>query len=161
VHDPGNLEGRSVHAGWRVRLSTASRFVLAGVFAWAGLAKIADPDAAVRAVRAYKLLPEGLVKVFAWGLPFVEIALAVLLFAGLATRVSALVATGLLAMFIFSISSAWARGLQIDCGCFGGGGAAHADAGKYLSELARDVGILVVAAWLAWRPASRLALDPH
>ncbi|HSS10507.1 MAG TPA: MauE/DoxX family redox-associated membrane protein [Acidimicrobiales bacterium] len=155
------MEDQSALGGWRGWPSTASRFVLAAVFAWAGLAKIADPDAAVRAVRAYKLLPEALVKLFAWGLPFVEIALAVLLFAGLATRLAGLVAAGLLAMFIFSISSAWARDLQIDCGCFGGGGAAHADAAKYLSELARDLGLLVVAAWLAWRPASRLALDTN
>jgi len=59
---------------------------------------------------------------------------------------------------MFSIASAWARGLQIDCGCFGGGGPAHADAAKYVSELARDFGLLVLAAWLVWRPASRLAL---
>ena len=139
-------------------MSTASRLILAAVFAWSGLSKMADPDAAVRAVRAYQLLPEGLVKLFAWGLPFVELAVAVLLLTGIATRVTAVVASGLLLMFMFSIASAWARGLQIDCGCFGGGGPAHADAAKYVSELARDFGLLVLAAWLVWRPASRLAL---
>ena len=72
---------------------------------------------------------------------------------------TAVVASGLLLMFMFSIASAWARGLQIDCGCFGGGGPAHADAAKYVSELARDFGLLVLAAWLVWRPASRLALN--
>jgi uncharacterized membrane protein YphA (DoxX/SURF4 family) len=161
VPDLPDMEDRSAHGAAWAWLSTAARLVLAGVWAWAGFAKIADPDAAARAVRAHKLLPEALVKVFARGLPFVEIALALLLFAGLATRVASLVAAGLLAMFIFSISSAWARGLQIDCGCFVGGGTAHADAGKYLSEVARDLGLMVVAAWLAWRPTSRLALDSN
>jgi len=142
-----------------VWVSTASRLILAAVLAWSGLSKMADPDAAVRAVRAYQLLPEGLVKLFAWGLPFVELAVAVLLLAGIATRVTAVVASGLLLMFMFSIASAWARGLQIDCGCFGGGGPAHADAAKYVSELARDFGLLVLAAWLVWRPASRLAFN--
>jgi uncharacterized membrane protein YphA (DoxX/SURF4 family) len=133
--------------------------VLGGAWLWAGLAKIGDPDAAVRAVRAYRLLPEALVRPLAWGLPFVELALAALLLAGLATRFAAVGSGVLLVAFMVAIGSAWARGLQIECGCFGGGGpAAGVDAGDYLVELVRDAGLLALAAFLAWRPRSRLAL---
>jgi hypothetical protein len=113
------------------------------VWAWAALAKISDPDAAVRAVRAYQLLPEALVRPVAWGLPFAELVLALLL-----------------GLFMVAIAAAWARGLQIHCGCFGGGGpATGVDARDYLGELIRDAGLLAVAVLLAWRPRSRLALD--
>jgi uncharacterized membrane protein YphA (DoxX/SURF4 family) len=122
--------------------------VLAVVFAWSSIAKMSDPDAAVRAVRAYRILPESLV----------ELAVAALLLLGIATRLSAVVATGLLGAFMVAIGSAWARGLQIDCGCFGGGGAAHASAANYLSELARDAVLLGMAIYLVLHPTSRLAL---
>ena len=49
----------------------------------------------------------------------------------------------LLGVFMVAIASAWARGLQIHCGCFGGGGpATGVDARDYLVELVRDAGLL-------------------
>jgi uncharacterized membrane protein YphA (DoxX/SURF4 family) len=143
-------------------LATAARLLLATVWVWAAVTKIADPDASVRAVRAYQLLPEGLVELVGWGLPFLELGLAVLLVAGLATRFAAVLSAVLLAAFMVGIASAWARGLQIDCGCFGGGG--HdptAGARTYLRELARDAGLVVVTCLLALWPRSRLSLDGH
>ena len=106
-------------------LALGARLALAVVWAWAGVAKIADPDAATRAVRAYELFPEALVKPIAWGLPFVELGLALLLLLGLAYRPAAWVSAVLFVAFIVMIGSAWARGLSIDCGCFGGGGATN------------------------------------
>jgi hypothetical protein len=38
---------------WRPWAATGARLLLAAVWAWAAVAKISDPDAAVRAVRAY------------------------------------------------------------------------------------------------------------
>jgi uncharacterized membrane protein YphA (DoxX/SURF4 family) len=146
--------------GWRLWAATAARLLLAAVWAWAALAKISDPDAAVRAVRAYQLLPEALVRPVAWGLPFAELVLALLLAVGLATRLAADGSAVLLGLFMVAIAAAWARGLQIHCGCFGGGGpATGVDARDYLLELVRDAGLLAVAVLLAWRPRSRLALD--
>lgn len=134
--------------------------MLAAVWVWAGLAKMADPDAAARAVRAYDLFPEGLVKPIAWGLPFVELALALLLLLGLATRPAAWVSAVLFVAFIAMIGSAWARGLAIDCGCFGGGGVTNSvDAGKYAEEIVRDVVLLGLALFVALGPRSALALD--
>ncbi len=40
--------------------------------------------------------------------------------------------------FIIGISQAWARGLTIDCGCFGGGGQIGAAETRYPQEIARD-----------------------
>jgi uncharacterized membrane protein YphA (DoxX/SURF4 family) len=144
---------------WRW-ISFAARLALAFVWAWAGWAKIADPDAATRAERAYDLFPEAMVKPIAWGLPFVELALALLLLVGLATRPAAWVSAVLFVAFIAMIGSAWARGLSIDCGCFGGGGVTNRfDASRYAEEIVRDVVLLGLALFLALGPRSALALD--
>jgi uncharacterized membrane protein YphA (DoxX/SURF4 family) len=139
-------------------LATAARLVLGGVFVVAGLLKVPDPAAAVRAVRAYRLLPEALVGPVAFGLPVVEIVVGVALLAGVFVRTAALTAAVLLVVFLVGVGSAWTRGLQIDCGCFGGGGRVAAADTAYPAEVARDLGLLVVALALARWPASRLAL---
>jgi uncharacterized membrane protein YphA (DoxX/SURF4 family) len=138
--------------------STIVRVALAAIWAWAGIAKIADPNGALRAVRAYRALPELLVRPVAWGLPFVELALALLLLTGIANRTAASIGAGLLVIFMIGIGQAWVRNLQISCGCFGGGGPAHADAASYAKEIARDFLFLTLNAWLIWRPASRLVI---
>jgi uncharacterized membrane protein YphA (DoxX/SURF4 family) len=141
-------------------LATLDRLVLAAVFVAAGWPKFLDTEGTVRSVRAFRLLPEALVRPFAYGLPLLELVLAVLLLAGLTTRWAAAVAAGLLAVFLFGIAAAWARGLSIDCGCFGGGGNTVADpVPGYLADLGRDgVLLLLAAALVAW-PASRLSAD--
>ena len=145
---------------WATMLCTGARLILGGVWVWAGLAKFADPDTAIRATRAYQILPEVLVKPFAWGLPLVEIALGVLLIVGLASRAAAAVSALILVVFIAGIASVWARGLQIDCGCFGGGGfSAHVNAWQYFSEIARDALLVGLAALVAFGAPSRYALD--
>jgi uncharacterized membrane protein YphA (DoxX/SURF4 family) len=143
--------------------ATAARLLLGLVLVVAGALKLPDPAAAVRAVRAYRLLPEGLVGPVAFGLPVVEIAVGLALLAGVFVRTAAVAAAVLMVVFVAAVGSAWARGLQIDCGCFGGGGQVGAGQTAYPAEVARDVGLLLVALALARRPASRLALGgrPH
>ena len=139
-------------------LSTAARLVLGGVLLVAGGAKVIDPQASVVAVRAYELLPDGLVTPVGWGLPFLELALGVLLLLGIAVRPAAWVAAVLLAGFVAAVASAAVRGLSIDCGCFGGGGPVPPGQTAYATEIARDLGLLAVAGWLGVRPQSRLSL---
>ncbi|GAA4844711.1 MauE/DoxX family redox-associated membrane protein [Kitasatospora terrestris] len=135
------------------------RLALAVVWGWAGLAKISDPAEAAQAVRAYEILPESLVKPVGWGLPFLELALALLLLLGLGTRIVAIVSAVLLLAFIAGIASAWARGISIDCGCFGGGGAVDESKTEYLQEVLRDTGFLLLAAWLIYRPRTKFSAD--
>ena len=93
-------------------------------------------------------------------LPIVEVVIGVCLVVGLLTRWTALVSALLFVAFIIGISAAWARGLQIDCGCFGGGGYDADATAKYPWEIARDVGLLLLSTWLVIWPRTRFALDP-
>jgi uncharacterized membrane protein YphA (DoxX/SURF4 family) len=129
------------------------------VFLVAGGLKVIDPQSSVAAVRAYELLPNSVVTVVGWGLPFAEIALGLLLLAGIATRVVAAVTAILLVIFMLAVASAAARGLSIDCGCFGGGGEVAPGQTAYGIELVRDLGLLLLALWLVWQPRSRLTLE--
>lgn len=137
-----------------------ARLLLAGVWLVAGGTKVSDLQGSVRAVHAYDLLPYEVSRVVGAALPFVEIAVGLLLVAGFATRIAAFASAGLLVVFVGGISAAWARGLRIDCGCFGGGGElAAGESPSYFWEIARDVALLAVAVSLVWRPFSRLAVD--
>ena len=136
-----------------------ARLVTGGVWIVAGMLKLPDPAGSVRAVRAYELLPESVVPTVGYLLPALEVVVGVLLVLGLLTRAAAVVSSLLFVAFVIGIASAWARGLHIECGCFGGGGFdAEADQ-DYPWEIARDVGLLLLSLWLVVRPASRWSLD--
>ncbi|MCK9823249.1 DoxX family membrane protein [Nocardioides cavernae] len=136
-----------------------ARLVTGGVWIVAGALKLPYPADSVRAVRAYDLLPEAVVPAVGHLLPVVEVVIGLCLVLGVLVRGSAAVSALLFVAFVIGISSAWARGLSIDCGCFGGGGEIPDAAAKYPGEIARDVGLLALSAWLVVRPRSRLALD--
>jgi uncharacterized membrane protein YphA (DoxX/SURF4 family) len=141
-------------------LSTAARLGLAVVWLVAGGAKVTDLAGSGRAVNAYQIFPYDLAMVIGAALPLVELALGVLLLVGLATRLAAGVSAALLVVFIAGISSAWARGLRIDCGCFGVGGELTAGQDpSYGPEIARDLAFLVLAGFLLWVPRSLGSVD--
>ncbi|CAM3590567.1 MauE/DoxX family redox-associated membrane protein [Nocardioides zeicaulis] len=141
-------------------IGLVARLVTGVVWIVAGALKLPDPTESVRAVRAYDLLPEAVVPTVGHLLPVLEVAVGLLLVLGVLTRAAAVVSSLLFVAFIVGIASAWARGLQIDCGCFGGGGFDADATSKYPWEIARDVGLLALSAWLVVRPRSRWALDP-
>ena len=138
-----------------------SRLVLGGVLLAAGLLKYQHLDKSQMAVRAYELLPVPFANFMGIILPFLEIAVGVLLIIGAGVRISALVSGVLMVAFIFGISWAWARGLSIDCGCFGGGGQVEPGTASYLPELLRDGGLGLLAIYLFFYPQSKFGLDRH
>jgi len=140
---------------------TLARLVVGGVWLAAGSLKVSDGAASVRAVRAYDLLPEAVVPTVGHALPAFEIVVGLALVAGALTRAVAVASALLFVAFIVGIASAWARGLQIECGCFGGGGFDANAADKYPWEIARDAGLLLLSLGLVWRPRTKLALDTY
>lgn len=135
------------------------RVGLAAVWLVSGAVKVSDLNQTYIAVQAYDVLPAGAVRVVAAGLPFLELVLGVLLLVGLGTRVAAVVSVVVLLAFIGGVAQSWARGLTIDCGCFGGGGQVAAGATEYPQEILRDVGFLVLAVWLVVRPRGVASVD--
>ncbi|HCE60103.1 DoxX family protein [Janibacter terrae] len=144
---------------WRDHVGLLARVALGGVLVWAGALKLGNPLGSARAVQAYDVLPFEVAKYLGYGLPWLEVAVGALLVIGLLTRANALVGTLLMAAFVVGIAQAWARGLTIDCGCFGGGGQVAASETRYGSEIARDLALALCGLWLVVRPASTWSLD--
>jgi uncharacterized membrane protein YphA (DoxX/SURF4 family) len=105
------------------RLNLVLRFVIGGLFAYAAFEKVLHPSAFAMSVRAYKLIPFSLSNLFAIAVSWSEIVAATFLILGILTRKAAGAIFILLVMFIAAITTVLARGMVIDCGCFGEGGA--------------------------------------
>lgn len=140
-------------------IGLVSRLALGGVLLAAGLLKVGDPTGSIQSVVAYRLFDYQLAEMIGLMLPVVEIAVGLLLILGLLTRWSALVGGLLMLIFIAGIASAWARGLSIDCGCFGTGGPIDPSETAYLQEIVRDAALAGAGLWLVVRPRSLLAID--
>lgn len=138
-----------------------ARVILGGVLFAAGYLKVTHLDKSQMAVRAYDILPISLANLIGQVLPFVEVAVGLLLILGAAIRVSAAIGGALMFFFIVGISQAWARGLSIDCGCFGGGGQVAPGTASYLPEILRDIALGLLAIYLFRSPQSKFALDRH
>ena len=151
------------HVKWRRApavpwLATAARLVLGGVFVVAGVLKVPDPAAAVRAVRAYRLLPEPLVAPVAFGLPVVEIAVGLALLLGVSSGRRRSPPPSC------SSSSSPPSARPGPAGCRSTA-AASATAARWPPgrpriplEILRDTALLLIALALARWPGSRLAL---
>lgn len=131
------------------------RLVVAAVFFYAGVVKIWDfhhgrsatPDFTA-AIQHYEILPSpDLAVLLAVYLPWLEVVAAIGLFVRRVALGAALAVTGLTAIFLGAIVSAWVRGLDISCGCFGKDEVAM----NYPSLVTRDALLLAAAlAVLAW-----------
>ena len=99
-------------------LTLVFRLSLGAIFIIASLDKIASPGDFASSIRNYRMVPYMLVNIMAIVLPWLEFFCGVLLILGIFIRASSLLISFMLIVFIIAISSAVARGLDIDCGCF-------------------------------------------
>jgi putative oxidoreductase len=95
------------------------RLLVGGVFLVAGTLKVADPTRFAADIDHFRLLPYFSVAPLALYLPWLEIICGLAVVAGAARRSALLLLLGLTIVFIAAIASAWMRGLDIRCGCFG------------------------------------------
>jgi uncharacterized membrane protein YphA (DoxX/SURF4 family) len=136
-----------------------SRLILGGVLLAAGLLKVTHPAKSAMAVRAYEVLPIPVANFLGYSLPWIEVGISLLLILGVAVKPAAIFGGFLMFLFIAAISQAWARGLTIDCGCFGGGGQVAKGETKYLEEILRDTGLVILAIYLVMYPRGKFSLD--
>lgn len=134
----------------KVLVDVVCRLIVGGVFVYASWSKIQDPGMFSSAVASYQLLPDFLVGLAAQVLPMLELLAALALMCTKWSRESSAVLTTLLLMFIVGMGQAWARGLEISCGCFGPED--PSDVTPLWLDILRDLALLVPAVWLVVRP---------
>ena len=142
-------------------IGLVARLIIGGMWTYAGALKITNLEANLVAVEAYQLpIPAGLEKAIGYAQPPIELAVGIMLLLGFFTRINALLTAIAMIAFIGGISWAWSKGLEIDCGCFSTGGELPPNVEPtYLLDILRDVGFLILAGYLIWRPHSKFALD--
>ncbi len=124
-----------------------ARLILAGVFLAAGFLKLSDLAQTQQAVAGYALLPEILIWPATLLLPWAEIIAGGALLLP-KTRDGAHAALGiLLGVFLVAIIAAGARGIDLECGCFGGTGKSN-----YAWLVARDLGLFALLFLSTARP---------
>jgi uncharacterized membrane protein YphA (DoxX/SURF4 family) len=140
-------------------LTLLARLILGGVLIAAGALKVGNLQKSAMAVRAYEMLPVWMANLLGYVLPWIEIGIGLLLVLGALVKINGLLGALIMLAFIIAIAQAWARGLSIDCGCFGDGGAVDPEDTKYLSTIIRDIGLLGLGVFLYFYPKGRFALD--
>jgi uncharacterized membrane protein YphA (DoxX/SURF4 family) len=130
------------------------RWLLAIILVWAALGKIANLQAFYASLTAYHLpLPDALLRLAVTALPWLELLCGILLIAEGARRAALLWTVVLFAAFVLATGQAWARGLEISCGCikldFLGDGAAKKALESVQFAFIRAILLLGAALYLA------------
>jgi len=116
------------------------RIILGFVFIFAAISKAAEPEVFAKAIYNYKLLPLFLINILAITLPWIELSAGLLLVFGVSVKENSAILSGMLLVFIIAIAISLARGLNIDCGCFG-----TVDGSKVgLMKILENVGLLLL-----------------
>ena len=135
-------------------LDLVARIGAGAVFLFGGLVKSFDFEATLLTVHGYRLAPGFLERPIAYGLPWLEVVLGVLLLLGLSTRFAGLGTAILAAVFLAAMAQAKARGLHTGCGCFGG-----TSGGISSLDLVRDLPLLGAGLYLVIRGDGPWRLD--
>lgn len=136
-------------------IESVCRLGLAALFIYSALSKISDPYEFANSVMRYRLLPDFTIGLFSLTMPMLELLAGLSMLFTKWLRESALLVTGMLAMFIAALLQALARGLEISCGCFGVPSAGGRE--EIVMALVRDLLLIAPAVWLMFRPNVRLA----
>lgn len=127
-------------------LVLVARLIVAATFIMAALPKIQDPLAFAESVEAFRVVGSGFSSWTSIALPWLELVIGLGLLAPQIRRMSALLIIGLLVAFIGLHLSAWGRGLDISCGCFGENPTGEAP--NYFGFILRNVGLLLAVCFV-------------
>ncbi len=135
---------RTASRNWKHWLREALAWAFGAVFIWSGWVKLRDPAAFLVSVRGFRILPDPLAAWLALGLPWLEVLAGLAVLVGLLRRGGLLLLNASLVVFAIALASAWLRGLDVECGCFGKGTGATSIA----AAMVRDVVLLLAGGWL-------------
>jgi len=101
------------------KLKTLLRWILGVLLVWAALSKLANLQDFYISIAAYQLpLPGVALRLAAMILPWLELLCGLLLLGRIWTRAALVWSLVMFGVFVIATGQAWARGLDISCGCF-------------------------------------------
>ena len=123
---------------------TVIRLIVGGIFVYAGVAKVMNPQAFLADIHSFHILPVARGNPLAILLPPIEIVAGAAWIINRWPRAAAAIVAGLCAVFLGALGMALLRGVSADCGCFGGLGLGST---SLPIALIRDVLLLVATVW--------------
>lgn len=134
------------------RAQLGCRLILGAVFVAAGATKLAHPAEFFSDLLSYRVaFPEMFLRVVAAYLPWLEAAAGLGLIFNFWSETVRPIVAGLCLVFVAMLGQAVARGLDLNCGCFGGGG--HGWFERPDVALVRAVLLCAASFYLAAAPA--------
>jgi uncharacterized membrane protein YphA (DoxX/SURF4 family) len=122
-----------------------ARIVLGVVFVYAAYVKLRDPwQLFAMSINSYDVLPLAMAETAAHVIPWVELALGLLVIAGIWLRITGAILSLVLLTFFTLMVRAYAKGMQINCGCSGPGEAIS------WKTLLRDGSMAAAAIAMTW-----------
>jgi uncharacterized membrane protein YphA (DoxX/SURF4 family) len=122
-----------------------ARIVLGAVFVYAAYVKLRDPwQLFAMSINSYEVLPLAMAETAAHVIPWVELALGLMVIFGIWLRISGTILSLVLLTFFTLMVRAYAKGMQINCGCFGPGEAISC------KTLLRDGSMAAAAIAMTW-----------
>ena len=94
------------------------RIILGVILVYASIDKIVHPAEFAKSIGNYNVLPFGLENLLGIVLPILELLVGTCLVLGIMLDGSAIIAAGMMTVFIIALSQAMIRGIDINCGCF-------------------------------------------
>jgi hypothetical protein len=142
------------HRGvWYARLQYLAGLALAGVLFWSAAAHLANPYHFLASVYEYQLVGQTAGTWIATLVPFVQLVVAACLVTRVALPGALLTASVMFLAFTSAQGIALARGLEINCGCFGPGGGIQVGAASLATSGALCL-LAGVAYALSWKVRS-------
>ena len=130
---------------WVVR---GAQLIIGLVFIAAALPKIGDPQSFSLAVHNFRLLPLFMENLVALSLPWIELVAGLAMVFGVRARAGGLLTSAMMIAFTVAVAIAMARGLDVECGCFGTSDGTRVGAQKLLE----NTGLTVLALLGTLRP---------
>lgn len=138
-------------------VSLLARIIVGGTLLAAGALKLGHFDALASTIASYRIpyIAPAVIAPVSVAIPLIEVLLGAYLLIGLYTRLIGALALCEFAIFAAAVASVVIRGIPASCGCFGPGDTRPAS----WVEVARDIGLALLAALIVWRGPGVLALD--
>jgi len=132
------------------------RWVLGAIFIGAGILKVAHPTDFYASLLAYEVgAPDWFFRSVAVVFPWLEIFGGGLLLVDVWAETAGVLVAGMCAIFVLMLGQAVLRGLDLQCGCFGGLTPGWFE--RPPVALVRAGGLLAASVWLLANPADRRA----
>ena len=131
-------------------IDVSSRWIIAAIFSVSALMKMISFKDTTVAVLGYEIVGISLASYVAIGLIAMEIVMALWGISGWRKQLFHQATITIFVVFIMFIISAWARGLEINCGCFGSSEVPENPVLGYIKDIIRDCIFIAISSLGLW-----------